>query len=134
MSGSIGFLTNVRRELDDLAMRDPAIKRLGSFDQLTVGLARFSDETPWEIHPDGDELLYVLTGRVRVTLLPERADEPSRSETLDADSLFVLPRGLWHRQTPEPTVCLLFVTPAEATRHSSADDPRDVQGDRPPGR
>lgn len=49
-----GFVADVRRDLDALGMREFAVKRLGDFNSLRVGLVRLSEETPWEIHPDGD--------------------------------------------------------------------------------
>jgi mannose-6-phosphate isomerase-like protein (cupin superfamily)/ketosteroid isomerase-like protein len=94
---------------------------LGPFNQCTLGLVRFSGQTPWERHPGGDELLHVLTGEVRVTLL----GEGGRTEaTLRAGSIFVVPRGVWHRQVASAGVTLLFATPTEETEHSWAEDPR----------
>lgn len=75
-----------------------------------------------ERHPDGDELLQVLEGEVDVTVLTEEG-EPVRA-TVAAGSVFVVPRGLWHRQLAQSAAALLFATPAETTQHSWAEDPR----------
>ena len=56
---------------------------------------RFSGQAPWERHPDGDELLHVLEGAVDLTVLTD--DGPTELR-LDAGSVFVCPKGLWHRQ------------------------------------
>jgi mannose-6-phosphate isomerase-like protein (cupin superfamily) len=46
-----------------------------------------------EMHPDGDEILYVVAGRIAVTL------ELGRDETteLGPGQGLVVPRGVWHR-------------------------------------
>ena len=94
---------------------------LGPFNQCTLGLVRFSGQTPWERHPGGDELLHVLAGEVRATLIGERGRTHA---TLRAGSIFVVPRGVWHRQVASAGVTLLFATPTEETEHSCAEDPR----------
>lgn len=97
-----------------------AHRMLGRCGQHTLGLVRFSGQTPWERHPE-DELLHVLEGEVDVTLL---TDDGPAHVTLRAGSLFVVPHGHWHRQLPRPVVTLLFGTVAEGSSHSDADDPR----------
>ncbi|MBM4244023.1 MAG: cupin domain-containing protein [Deltaproteobacteria bacterium] len=99
-----------------------AMRPLGMLNQCLLGVTCFCGRTPWERHPDGDELLYVLEGRVEVTVL---AEEGPHVEAVPAGSLFVVPRGLWHRQHAEQTVRLLFATAADTTGHSWADDPRE---------
>ena len=94
---------------------------LGPFNQCTLGLVRFSGQTPGERHPGGDELLHVLAGEARVTLLGEGGRTDA---TLRAGSIFVVPRGVWHRQVASAGVTLLFATPTEETEHSWAEDPR----------
>jgi mannose-6-phosphate isomerase-like protein (cupin superfamily) len=96
-----------------------AVRPLGSFDQCTLGVTRFSGLTPWERHPDGDELLYVVEGAVEVTVL---TDERSVSVGVPAGSVFVVPRSLWHRQHARDGAALLFAT--GATDVSWAEDPR----------
>jgi quercetin dioxygenase-like cupin family protein len=92
-----------------------------SLGPCTLGVMRFSGQTPWERHPDGDELLHVLDGAVDVTVLTDRG--PARVH-VGAGSFLVCPKGLWHRQEPRPSVTLLFGTPTRTTEHSFADDPR----------
>jgi len=100
---------------------DSAVRMLDELNGSALGLVRFAGLTPWEIHPDGDELLHVLEGEVEVTVLTE--DGPLR-DVLRAGSIFVVGRNLWHRQHARPSVTLLFSTPAERTAHSWAEDPR----------
>jgi quercetin dioxygenase-like cupin family protein len=103
------------------AEADAAVRTLTTLGPATVGVMRYSGLTPWERHPDGDELLHVLDGEVDVTVL---ADEGARHVIVPAGSIFVCPRGLWHRQLPRPSVTMLYGTPSRTTEVSWADDPR----------
>jgi quercetin dioxygenase-like cupin family protein len=98
-----------------------AMRPLDTQNGAVVGLVRFTGLTPWERHPHGDELLHVLEGVVEVTVLDER--ETVRA-TLRAGSVFIVPRGLWHRQHAEHSVALMFATPVEEGETSWAEDPR----------
>ena len=100
---------------------DAAVRLITSLGPCTLGVMRFSGLTPWERHPGGDELLHVLEGAVDVTVLTERGPEQVR---IGAGSVFVCPKGLWHRQRTQPSVTLLFGTPLESGEVSFADDPR----------
>ncbi|MDP3208488.1 MAG: cupin domain-containing protein [Rhodoglobus sp.] len=97
-----------------------ALRVLASFNRCMVGVIRFSGETPWERHVE-DELLYVVEGEVDVTVL---ADHGAVEATIRQGSIFVVPKGLWHRQRPRPVVSLLFLTPETGTEASRANDPQ----------
>jgi quercetin dioxygenase-like cupin family protein len=97
-----------------------AFPRLASFNDGAVYVGRFAGETPWERHPDADELLHVLEGAMEITLLTP--DGETRS-SVPAGCVFVVPRGLWHRQLARPSVTLLAATP-DHSEISLADDPR----------
>jgi quercetin dioxygenase-like cupin family protein len=103
------------------AQADSAFRMLASFNQCKIGLARFSGLTPWERHPDGDELLHALEGDVEITLL---TDDGPRRRTLRQGHVFVCPRGLWHRQLPHGTATILFATATATSEASFAADPR----------
>jgi mannose-6-phosphate isomerase-like protein (cupin superfamily) len=68
----------------------------------------------WEIHPGGDELLYLLTGALEVIL-----DGPGRERSfgLRGGQACVIPSGVWHRLILRQPSDLLFITPAHGTRH-----------------
>ncbi len=100
-----------------------AVRPIASLDQCTLGVMRYSGLTPWERHPDGDELLHPLEGEVDVTLL---TDSGPTHVTVRAGSVFVCPRGLWHRQLPRPAVTMFFGTPTENEEVSWAEDPRSA--------
>jgi len=100
---------------------DAAVRPIASLDQCTLGVMRYSGLTPWERHPDGDELLHPLEGEVDVTVL---TDGGPAHVTVRAGSVFVCPRGLWHRQLARPAVTMFFGTPEKTTEISWAEDPR----------
>jgi len=91
------------------------------FNDCVVGLSRFVGSPPWERHPDSDEILHVLAGHSDLTLLP---DTGPVTLALDAGSVVIVPRGVWHRNHGIPSVTMLYVTPAGGNEHSWADDPR----------
>ncbi len=99
---------------------DAAFRQIAALDQCSIAVGRFSGESPWERHPRGDELLHVLEGEVEVTVLA--AEAPVRV-TVPAGSVFVCPRGLWHRQRARRRVTGLYATP-RPSQVSWAEDPR----------
>jgi len=68
----------------------------------------------WEVHPSGDEILYLLTGSVDVLL-----DEPGgeRIFSLQGGQACLVPRGVWHRLLLGRPSDLLFITPSSGTQH-----------------
>lgn len=103
------------------AEANAAVREVGRLEDRFLGVTRFSGSTPWERHPDGDELLHVLDGEVDVTVL---TDEGPVAVVVPTGSLFVCPRGLWHRQTPRAAATVFFATPTATSEASWADDPR----------
>ena|SRR5579872_7307879 len=74
--------------------------------------------TWWERHPVGDELAYVLEGRVRFCL--EDADGCRRVDVRRGEC-GLIPAGAWHRAEVEVPCRVLFVTPTPArTEHRTA--------------
>jgi mannose-6-phosphate isomerase-like protein (cupin superfamily) len=66
-----------------------------------------------EVHPDGDEFLYVVSGTTELILDDgdERAVGVETKVLLRTGDAYVVPRGVWHRlETVEPTY-LIHVTP-----------------------
>lgn len=82
----------------------------------------FDEDWPtWEVHPAGDEILYLLDGEAELHLLRE-----GRKETLrfhGAGSVCVIPRGVWHTAKVKSRCRILFITPGEGTRNE-AEPPR----------
>lgn len=87
------------------ALDDPGIP----FEGLTLGVARMDRPAPHggEMHPDGDEYLYLIDGRVRVVL---ETEPPERIEMVPGDAL-VVPQGVWHKvEILEPSE-IFYATP-----------------------
>jgi mannose-6-phosphate isomerase-like protein (cupin superfamily) len=79
-------------------------------DGFTVGAPELTGDAPHdgEVHPDGDELLYMVSGSVTVRLeLPEG----DRTVELDAGDAVVVPQGVWHRVTLRTPGRLIHITP-----------------------
>src|SRR3984957_20541506 len=100
---------------------DAAVRNVAKIGNLTLGVMSYTGQTPWERHPDGDELLLALDGEVEVTTL---TDEGPVTRKLRAGEAFVCPQGLWHRQFAEKSVSMLYGTPIDTSENSMADDPR----------
>jgi mannose-6-phosphate isomerase-like protein (cupin superfamily) len=79
-------------------------------DGLTVGAPELTGDAPHdgEMHPDGDELLYLISGAVTLTL--ELADG-DRLVDLGAGDPVVVPKGVWHKITMREPGRLIHITP-----------------------
>ena len=88
----------------------------------TIGAGYVSDNGPHggELHPDGDELLYLISGRVEVVL---ELDEGTRRIELNAGDAMVVPQGVWHRIFMKQPAQLLNITPGPHGDHRSLSDP-----------
>ncbi len=82
---------------------------------MTVGIVDLTEDPPHngELHPDGDELLYVISGAIRVTF----ESSPNEHTDLIAGDATVVPKGEWHNvHLLEPTR-LLHITPGPNGDH-----------------
>lgn len=105
-------------------LKEMVFEKLADFDggQLGVFWSESGGPSPWEMHPDCDELLQVLEGEVEVEVLPAEGG-PSEKTRVPAGSVIVVPRGCWHRQNLLARTRELYLTPGQSL-HSTADDPR----------
>ena len=72
-----------------------------------------------EVHPDGDEFLYVVSGTMELILDDgdERAAGVETRVLLRSGDAYVVPRGVWHRlEAVEPSY-LIHVTPGPNGGH-----------------
>jgi mannose-6-phosphate isomerase-like protein (cupin superfamily) len=83
---------------------------------LTLGMPAMSRDAPHggEMHPDGDELLVVLSGRVQISL--ELPEGESRVDLAPGQAL-VVPRGIWHNVHLLEESRLLHLTPGPGGDH-----------------
>jgi GNAT superfamily N-acetyltransferase/mannose-6-phosphate isomerase-like protein (cupin superfamily) len=90
--------------------------QMSAFDQgwLVSEFVCTEDWSNWEMHPHGDEFVYLLSGDVELVLeLPAGA----RSERITGRGAQVVPRGVWHTAKVFAPSRLLFVTRGDGTQH-----------------
>jgi mannose-6-phosphate isomerase-like protein (cupin superfamily) len=66
-----------------------------------------------ELHPDGDELLYLVSGAIEV-ILDDGDEEAIGTETsivLRGGDAFIVPRGVWHQINVIEPAYFVHVTP-----------------------
>jgi mannose-6-phosphate isomerase-like protein (cupin superfamily) len=101
-------------------------RTLATFNRGTIGVFWASSGiSPWERHPDDEELLQVIEGSVDIEVLTA---EGSEITTVSAGSVFVVPRGHWHRHRHTGVVKELYLTPGPSDT-SFEEDPRVSSGD-----
>jgi mannose-6-phosphate isomerase-like protein (cupin superfamily) len=67
----------------------------------------------WEMHPAGDELLYLLSGKIDVVLERNRSEE---AVCLTARTAVIVPQGVWHTLRIHEPGDLLSITRGEGTQ------------------
>ena len=84
-------------------------------DGLTLGIVTIVDDPPHrgEVHPDGDEILYVISGSVRVT----GESEPHAPIDLHAGEACIVPKGEWHLVHVLEKAQLIHITPGPNGDH-----------------
>ncbi len=98
---------------------DPGIRRLMDSEQgrLVSAFNMEADWTNWEMHPAGDEILFMLEGEAKFLL--ELADGIQEIE-LVAGRLLVVPKGVWHTAKVRKRARLLAITAGRGTQHRPA--------------
>jgi quercetin dioxygenase-like cupin family protein len=87
------------------------------FDGFTLGIVDLDPEQPephgGERHPDGDEILYLISGRIRVCM----DDAPGAVLELGPGEGCVVPAGAWHRIETLEVTKLVHLTPGPRGEH-----------------
>ena len=84
-------------------------------DGMTVGIVTMQGNAPHggEMHPDGDELLFVISGRLSVV----GDSDPNHPVVLGPGEACIVRQGEWHRvDVLEPTQ-LVHITPGPGGDH-----------------
>ena len=104
----IGVTPTIYEELD---------RRFDGFKgRVLVSCFRFaSDWESWEMHPAGDEIVCLLSGRVSF----EFEGRGHVAELTEPGSFVIVPRGTWHTAHTNVPTTMLFVTPGEGTQHKA---------------
>lgn len=78
-------------------------------DGANFGVATMSENSPHngEMHPDGDEVLYLVSGKVRVVFVDDDHDD---IDVNPGDGLIV-PQGTWHRVDILVPSQIVYLTP-----------------------
>jgi mannose-6-phosphate isomerase-like protein (cupin superfamily) len=82
--------------------------------RLVVITHEKADWSTWEMHPDGDEVVALLSGEVDLVL-----QEGSRESTLSLKGrgTVIVPQGVWHRAIVHKAGEMLFITRGAGTQH-----------------
>ena len=91
-------------------------------DGFSVGAPMLTHNPPHrgELHPDGDELLYLVSGRVDV-ILEDGGDEErvgtERVVAVHPGEAIIVPKGVWHRVEVREPSRLVHITPGPGDGH-----------------
>jgi mannose-6-phosphate isomerase-like protein (cupin superfamily) len=84
--------------------------------RMLVSCFRFdSDWDTWEMHPAGDEIVCLLSGRVSF----EFEGRGHVGELSKPGEFLIVPRGTWHTARTNVATTMLFVTPGEGTQNKA---------------
>lgn len=90
-------------------------------DGFTVGAPFMTQSAPHrgELHPDGDELLYLISGRVDVILDDGDLEHVGTEQvtTLQPGEAFIVPKGVWHRVDVREPSHFVHITPGPGSDH-----------------
>jgi mannose-6-phosphate isomerase-like protein (cupin superfamily) len=84
--------------------------------RLLVARFDFEGDWPtWEIHPEGDEVVVLMSGAADF-VLDDKGNH--RTVTLSTPGAFVIvPKGTWHTARIAVPTSMLFITPGEGTEN-----------------
>ena len=84
-------------------------------DGMTIGFVDMERDPPHggEMHPDGDELLLVVSGRLQVIM----DSEPESPCELGPGEACIVPKGEWHRTKLIERTQILYISPGPNSEH-----------------
>ena len=84
----------------------------------------FEEDWPtWEIHPEGDEFVCLLSGDAEMIL--DAVDGEQRARLNTPGSFVIVPKGTWHTAKVRSPSTMLFVTPGQGTENREQPPGRD---------
>ena len=98
------------------SMPEPELDRFGH-GWLVTEFESASDWPNWEMHPEADELVYLLSGSAVMLL-----EQPGGLEEvpLSTRAAVIVPKGVWHTAKVTQPSRMLFVTMGHGTQHRDA--------------
>lgn len=108
------FMINITREFS-ISKAEIKPGPPEKFDGLNVGIATLVTDPPHagEIHLDGDELVYVITGAVSIT----SDSNPGKSLELGSGDACIIQKGEWHKVHIVEKTQLIYITPGTNNKH-----------------
>jgi len=84
-------------------------------DGMTLGIVTMDHDAPHggEVHPDGDEILYIISGRARVI----GESSPEEAVELRPGDACIVRKGEWHRVNILERTQLIYITPGPNGDH-----------------
>lgn len=86
---------------------------------LVATFPYISDWTTSEMHPTGDEIVYLLSGEIDLVF---QHDDSERVIPLHKGTAIVVPRGTWHTARVRTAGEALHITPGAGTQHRPKAD------------
>jgi len=96
---------------------------LAETERCGIYAGSFNGESAWERHRNGDEMVQVIAGATRLSILTETGRTDLE---LSAGMVTMVPQGCWHKFHAPDGVTVVTMTPSP-TDHSAADDPRETE-------
>ena len=89
-------------------------------DGMTVGIFNLTEDAPHngEMHPDGDEILHVVSGKVRVS----SDSSPDEDLVLGPGDTCIVPKGEWHKVSVVEESRFIHITPGPKGEHRPLND------------
>lgn len=90
--------------------------QLGEFhhEYLVTSHSLESDWSVWEMHPNGDEVVCLLSGHV--TFILEHREGNLEIELNESGGFVIVPKGTWHTARVRVQSEMLFITAGEGTQ------------------
>ena len=87
--------------------------------RLITSFVHDADWTVWEMHPEGDEVIVVLSGSVTFHFDDGHLDDGTTTQSVEvaAPHGVVVPTGTWHTADVREPGQILVITWGEGTRH-----------------
>ncbi|SDI19624.1 cupin [Nonomuraea jiangxiensis] len=77
----------------------------------------------WEVHPESEEIVSCLIGKIRLYLRPERPGQAEEEIRLIAGTAAIVPRGRWHRIELDIPSTIMVVTLPRGSRLEKRAEP-----------
>ena len=108
------FLFDINRNLT-ITTRAPKSGPPERIDGMTVGIITVIHDAPHdgEMHPDGDEILYVISGKLRLT----GDSAPDAPIVLGPGDACIVRKGEWHRLNVLEKTEMMHITPGPHGDH-----------------